>query len=114
MSRITKQSQKSRRTARTRAKLLGTRARPRASVSVSLSGMFVQLIDDSTGTTLASARDHKLKGTKTERAVTLGTELAEKAAKAGIKKAILDRGPKQYHGRVKAFADAFIKGGIEI
>ncbi len=112
MAKITKQSQAHRRALRVRAKISGTVARPRAAVSVSLTGMFVQLIDDQAGQTLLSGRSHKLKGKKIEQATVLGEDLAKKAKAAGITNIVFDRGAKQYHGRVRALAEALRAGGL--
>ena len=92
----------------------GTSKRPRISIKASLAGMFVQFIDDSKGATLVSGSDKGLKGTKTERATLLGGVIGKKAIEAGIKTAVFNRGPKQYHGRVKAFAEAIRKAGLTI
>ena len=112
---IIKRSKRNRRHGRVRSVVSGTKARPRLSVFRSLSHMSVQLIDDTTGKTLASAttRGTKHKGTKTERALALGKELAEKAKAAGITKVAFDRGGSLYHGRVKAVADGAREGGLE-
>jgi large subunit ribosomal protein L18 len=100
---------------RVRSKIFGTAERPRLSVSASLAHVRVQLIDDEAGKTLAYASDEKIKEkkTKTEKAVKVGEEIAEKAAKAGIKKVVFDRGAKLYHGRVKALAEAARAKGLE-
>lgn len=100
---------------RVRAKISGTTEVPRLSVSVSLSHIQVQLIDDLAGKTIAAASDLKLaeKMTKTEKATKVGAEIAEAAKKAGVKKIVFDRGSKIYHGRVKALAEAARKAGLE-
>ena len=112
MAKISKQSRANRRAARVRAKVSGTSARPRVAASVSLTGMFVQFIDDQDGKTLISGRSHKLKGTKTEQAIALGEDLAKKAQAAGITAVVFDRRAKQYHGRLKALAEALRAGGL--
>lgn len=112
MSTISKQARAKRRAARVRAVISGTSERPRVSVSVSLTGMFVQFIDDQAGKTILAGRSHKLAGTKTIQAQTLGKELATKAKALGMTKVIFDRGAKQYHGRVKALAEALRAGGL--
>jgi len=73
------------------------------------------LIDDKTGTTLASVNDKEIKSgkTKTDKAKEAGKLIAEKAKKADIKKVVFDRGGFQYHGRVKAVADGAREGGLE-
>lgn len=99
---------------RVRAKISGTAEVPRLSVSVSLSHIQAQIIDDLKGVTLASASDLKMteKMTKTEKAAKVGEVLAEKAQKAGVKKVVFDRGAKLYHGRVKALAEAARTKGL--
>lgn len=100
---------------RVRAKISGTAEVPRLSVSVSLGHVRAQIIDDLKGVTLVSATDLALKEkmTKTEKASKVGELIAEKAVKAGIKKIVFDRGPKMYHGRVKALAEAARAKGLE-
>lgn len=100
---------------RVRAKIHGTKEVPRLSVSASLNHIRTQIIDDTEGKTLVSANDLALKEktTKTQKAVSVGNQLAEKALKAGIKKVVFDRGSKLYHGRVKALAEAARKKGLE-
>lgn len=111
MSVTPKQTQAKRRARRARSKISGTAARPRLAVSASLTSMFVQLIDDQAGQTLLSARSPK-HTSKPEQPVVLGKLIAEKALAAGIKTMVFDRGAKQYHGRVKALAEALRAGGL--
>ena len=59
-----------------------------------------------------SGSDKGLKGNKSERAAILGESIGKKAVEAGIKKVVFDRGPKKYHGRVKALADGLRKSGL--
>jgi large subunit ribosomal protein L18 len=101
---------------RVRAKVSGTAERPRLSVTVSNMHISAQLIDDATGKTLASATTvgaKALKGTMTEKAAVVGTEIAKKAAKAKIKSVVFDRNGRQYAGRLSALADAARKEGLE-
>lgn len=100
---------------RTRAKISGTNIRPRLSVSVSLSHIQAQLIDDIAGKTLAAANDLKLteKMTKAEKAAKVGEEIAKAAAGIEIKKVVFDRGAKLYHGRIKSLAEAARKAGLQ-
>lgn len=100
---------------RTRAKLHGVAERPRLTVNISNMHVSAQLIDDDKGATLAYATTvgSKLTGTKTERAAKIGEEIAKKAKKANIKKAIFDRGAAKYAGRMSALADAARKEGLE-
>lgn len=108
-----------RRRARVRAKVQGTKSRPRLSVFRSNAHMFAQLIDDEKGLTLASAGTKGLvaKGTKdktkSEKAFMIGELLAQKAADIKIKTIVFDRGGYQYHGRVKQVAEGARKGGLE-
>ena len=102
---------------RIRKVLSGTGSRPRLSVFRSNKEIYAQLIDDTTGKTLASAssRDKSLeaKGTKTEIASAVGMAIAEKAKKAGIETVSFDRGGNLYHGRVKALAEGAREGGLK-
>lgn len=106
---------KSRRAARTRAKIKGNEDKPRLSVFRSNKFIYAQLIDDSKGSTILSVSTSALKekGAKTDKAFKAGEKLAEKALAKGIKKAVFDRGSYRYHGRVKAVADGARKGGLE-
>jgi len=90
--------------------------RPRLSVFRSSKNIYVQIIDDATGTTLASAstiEDKKAKGSNLEAATRIGKLIAERAKKAKIEDVIFDRGPYLYHGRVKALADAAREAGLK-
>lgn len=109
--------------ARVRAIVKGTSLRPRLSVFRSNRYMWVQLIDDTMGKTLAQASDREspMKGKiggKKESRVFCAAEVGEKIAKLAVEKKILkvvfDRGGYRYHGRVKAIAEAMRKGGIEL
>lgn len=95
----------------------GTEARPRLSVFRSNKEIYVQVIDDNAGKTLASAssRDKEIdvKGTKTEIANAVGKAIAEKAKKAGVESVAFDRGGNLYHGRVKALAEGAREGGLK-
>lgn len=107
--------QRSHRVARVRAKVSGDAKRPRLAVRRTLRYISAQLIDDVTGKTLASAHQRDIvkgKKNKTEAAVVVGQALAEAAKKAGISSVVFDRRHYQYHGRVKAFADAAREAGL--
>jgi large subunit ribosomal protein L18 len=105
---------KSRRHFRLRKKVAGTAERPRLVVSRSSRHLFVQLVDDNTGQTLASGSTFKLAdGDKTARAKQLGTTVAAVAKQAGITKVVFDRGGNTYTGRIAAFADAAREAGLE-
>ena len=115
MSVRTKEQIRLRRRRRVRAKVHGTAARPRLSVFRSNRGLFVQLIDDENGVTLAAAQWTEAKDLKPmERAKKVGELVAERAKAAGIERAVFDRGGYQYHGRVKALADGAREGGLAI
>jgi large subunit ribosomal protein L18 len=105
---------RARRHFRLRKKVLGTEARPRLVVTRSARHLFVQVVDDSKGVTLASASTFKLTdGDKTERAKQVGKALAESAKSAGVSKVVFDRGGNSYTGRIAAFADAAREAGLE-
>lgn len=102
---------------RVRKKIFGTKAVPRLAVFRSSRHLWAQLIDDSAGHTIAAVSDRALKkvvrGTKLERAAKAGELIAKKAQDLGIKKVKFDRGGFKYHGRIKAFADAARKDGLQ-
>lgn len=104
---------KQRRAHRTRARISGTPERPRLSVNRSVARISAQVIDDTTGTTLASATDHGLTGTKSEKAAQVGKAIAEAAKAKGVTTVVFDRGASLYQGRVKALADAAREAGLE-
>jgi large subunit ribosomal protein L18 len=105
----------------TRARLFEHRgSRPRLSVHRSLKYIYAQVIDDAKGVTLAAASslDEDLKkaaksAKSVDAAKQVGTAIAAKAIKAGVKQVMFDRGAYVYHGRVKALADAARAGGLE-
>ncbi len=101
--------------------LRGSADRPRLCVQRTLKHFAVQLVDDSTGKTLASAstRDKVLReqikfGGNCDAAAEVGKAIAERASAAGITTVKLDRGHNKYHGRVKAFADAARESGLTL
>ena len=105
--------------ARVRKKIHGTTARPRLSVYRSLNHVYVQVIDDEQGKTLAAASslESAVKGQKngklkTEVAKMVGTLISERAKEKGITTIVFDRGGYLYHGRVKALAEAVREGGL--
>ena len=100
--------------AKIRTKIFGTSATPRLSVFRSNTFIYVQLIDDENGITLASASDVKIKkGTKVERATQVGAELAKNALAKGISKIVFDRNGFKYTGRVLSLAEGARKGGLQ-
>jgi len=108
-----KNKQQARRAARVRSKISGSAARPRLSVYRSNKGMFLQLVDDTTGRTLASAAMKEVKAaSKVESGKELGKLIAQKAKGQKINQAVFDRGSYRYHGRVKAVAEGAREGGL--
>ena len=98
---------------RIRAKVRGTRERPRLSVYRSLTAISVQLVDDQEGKTIVSVQTKEVHGKPTvEGAKTLGKFLAKKALAANINTIVFDRNAYKYHGRIKALADAAREGGL--
>lgn len=109
-----------RRHIRVRAKVGGTAVRPRLCVFRSLNHIYAQVVDDSAGYTIVSASslDAEIRGKvagkkKTENAELVGSLLAQRALNKGIKQVAFDRGGYQYHGRVKALAEAARKAGLD-
>ena len=98
---------------RLRQTLSGTPERPRLNVYRSGRYTYAQVIDDSVGHTLAAADSREIKGAKTDAAGTVGKLVAERAKAKGVKQVVFDRGGFQYHGRVKALADAARKEGLD-
>lgn len=101
-----------------RKKISGTSSLPRLSVFRSNTEIYVQLIDDVNGATLASAssKDKSIvgqKGTKSEKSKLVGAAIAAKASELGLKEVVFDRGGYLYHGRVKAVADGAREGGLK-
>lgn len=111
------QIRKDRRTMRTRRRIKRPVATDRVRLTVFRSArhIYAQIIDDTTGKTLAQANSKELalSGNKTEQAKAVGTALAERGVAAGVSKVVFDRGPFKYHGRVQALADAAREGGLE-
>jgi len=103
---------------RIRRKIAGTAQKPRFSVFRSNTDIYVQLIDDVSGKTLAAAssKDKDIaaqKGTKIEKSKLVGAAVARKAAELGIKDVVFDRSGYLYHGRVKSVADGAREGGLQ-
>lgn len=116
MSSMTKKAaNKMLRKARVRAKVNGTGERPRLSVHISNRQVSAQVIDDTKHTTLASVTTitSKTTGNLSEKSAWVGSEIAKKAKKAGVKHVALDRGGRQYKARLQALADAARKEGLE-
>ncbi len=101
-----------------RKKIAGSTEKPRLSVFRSNSDIYVQLIDDVTGKTIASAssKDKDIqaqKGTKIEASKLVGSAIARKASELGLSAVVFDRGGYLYHGRVKAIAEGAREGGLK-
>jgi large subunit ribosomal protein L18 len=108
-----------RRHRRIRVSLSGTEQRPRLNVFRSLQHIYAQVIDDTSGTTLAAASTNEpdartsLSGSKTDRARAVGKTIAERAREKGVSAVVFDRGGYLYHGRIKALADGAREAGLE-
>ena len=114
-----KSDARARRHARLRKKVVGTPERPRLVVTRSARHVFVQIVDDSKGHTLASAStletDLRASGDdKTAKARKVGELLAERAKAAGVSDVVFDRGGNRYAGRVAAIADGAREGGLNL
>ena len=106
-----------RRHTRVRKKVTGTASRPRLVVSRSTRHLFVQVVDDTAGTTLASASTMEadlraFDGDKSAKAKKVGELVAERAKSAGVDAVVFDRGGNKYHGRVAALAEGAREGGL--
>src|SRR3954464_3781052 len=115
MTVATRPAKRLRRRRRVRAKITGTPERPRISVFRSNRGVFAQLIDDTSGRTLAAVNwtEDDLKTLpRMEQATRAGALLAERAKAAGVDTAVFDRGGYRYHGRVKALAEGAREAGL--
>jgi len=114
-----KSAAKARRHTRLRKKVVGTEVRPRLVVTRSARHVFVQVVDDSKGFTLASASTleadlRTFDGDKTAKARKVGELVAERAKAAGIEAVVFDRGGSKYAGRVAAIADGAREGGLNL
>lgn len=115
MAKRTPRELRIRRHTRLRKKVSGTPERPRLSVFRSNVHIYAQVIDDVAGHTLAAAstvEKESSDGTKTEQASAIGKLVAQRALDAGVTKVVFDRGGFQYHGRIKALADAAREAGL--
>ena len=113
----TKRINRIRRHARGRAKISGTAERPRVAVFKSNAHVYAQAIDDVARKTIAAVNDAHLKavkGTKTDHAAAVGTQLAKLLAEQGVKTVVFDKSGFTYHGRIKAVAEALRAGGITV
>ncbi len=119
MATVSKSAQRSRRHTRLRKRISGTPERPRLVVTRSARHVFVQLVDDTKGHTVASASTLEdglrgFDGDKTAKARKVGELVAERAKQAGITEAVFDRGGNRYAGRVAAIADGAREGGLAL
>lgn len=114
-----KYASRTRRHLRVRKRISGTAVRPRLVVNRSARHMFVQVVDDTRGVTLASASTMEadvraLEGDKSAKAKRVGELVADRAKAAGIESVVFDRGGNKYHGRVAAVADGAREGGLKL
>jgi len=114
----TKAASRLRRQLRVRKKISGTAERPRLVVTRSARHVFVQVVDDTVGRTLASASTMEADlrssdGDKTARARRVGELVADRAKSAGVNAVVFDRAGHRYHGRLAALADGAREGGLE-
>ncbi|MGX1160121.1 LSU ribosomal protein L18P [Arthrobacter sp. SLBN-100] len=114
-----KSAQRSRRQLRIRKRISGTAVRPRLVVNRSARHVFVQVVDDTKGLTVASASTleadlRAFDGDKTAKARRVGELVAERAKAAGIEAVVFDRGGNKYHGRIAAVADGAREGGLSL
>jgi large subunit ribosomal protein L18 len=123
INKLSKNHKRGRVHVRLRRKIAGTSERPRLNVYRSVEHIYVQLIDDSSGATLAQASSLELgkkpdskkhvSGGNVAAAKTVGKTIAERAKAKGVTKVVFDRGGYLYHGRVKALADAAREAGLQ-
>ncbi|WP_415854819.1 50S ribosomal protein L18 [Sinomonas sp. G460-2] len=110
---------RSRRHIRLRKRVVGSADRPRLVVTRSSRHVFVQVVDDAKGITVASASTleadlRAFEGDKTAKAKRVGELVAERAKAAGVEAVVFDRGGNKYHGRVAAIADGAREGGLAL
>jgi large subunit ribosomal protein L18 len=116
--RTARQASRARRHLRVRKKVEGSASRPRLVVNRSTRHMFVQVVDDGAGKTLASASSMEsdvrtVDGDKTAKARKVGQLVAERAKAAGVEAVVFDRGGNRYHGRVAALAEGARESGLD-
>ena len=114
-----KSASRSRRQLRIRKRIAGTAARPRLVVNRSARHVFVQVVDDTRGVTVASASTmeadlRSMEGDKTAKSKRVGELVAERAKAAGVEAVVFDRGGNRYHGRIAAVADGAREGGLAL
>jgi large subunit ribosomal protein L18 len=111
-------SARQKRHSRLRLRVAGSPERPRLAVFRSIDQIYAQVIDDSSGHTLASASSLEAglrgaEGTKTERARQVGALIGQRARAAGIERVVFDRAGFKYHGRIRSLADGARESGLE-
>jgi large subunit ribosomal protein L18 len=119
MATVSKSAQRNRRHARLRKRIVGSAERPRLVVTRSARHVFVQIVDDAKGHTLASASTleadlRAFDGDKTAKARKVGELVAERAKKAGVDAVVFDRGGNRFAGRVAAIAEGAREGGLNL
>jgi large subunit ribosomal protein L18 len=115
---VSRSAARQKRHARLRLRVEGSSARPRLAIFRSLNHIYAQVIDDTTGRTLAAASSlepdmRSAKGSKSKDAAVVGRLVAERARAAGIGQVVFDRAGFRYHGRVKSLADAAREAGLD-
>ena len=115
---ISRGAARQKRHARLRLRVAGDAGRPRLAVFRSLNHIYAQVIDDSSGRTLAAASSleptlKSAKATKSAEATTVGRIVAERARASGVGRVVFDRAGFRYHGRIKSLADAAREAGLE-
>ncbi|HYO43340.1 MAG TPA: 50S ribosomal protein L18 [Candidatus Limnocylindrales bacterium] len=115
---VSRSSSRIKRHERLRLRLSGTGTRPRLAIFRSLSHIYAQVIDDTSGGTLAAASSLEAslrggEGTKTDDAKRVGQLVAERAKAAGVEKVVFDRAGFKYHGRVRSLAEAAREAGLD-
>ena len=118
MSALARTAARHKRHARLRLRVAGSTARPRLAIFRSLNHIYAQVIDDTTGRTLAAASSlepdmRSAKGSKSTAAAGVGRLVAERARAAGVGQVVFDRAGFRYHGRVKSLADAAREAGLD-
>ena len=116
MATLTIREARLRRHRRVRGKIAGTAERPRLAVFRSNRGVFAQLVDDTTGKTIAAVNWTETdlrKLDRTEQAKRVGELLAQRAKDAGVETCVFDRGGYRFHGRVRALAEGAREGGLK-
>jgi large subunit ribosomal protein L18 len=117
MTALSRDALRRKRHQRLRLRVSGSAERPRLSVFRSAKNIYAQVIDDSTGRTLAAASSREAgiaASTPVDTARAVGRMLAERAKAAGVSAVVLDRGGYQYHGRVRSLAEGAREGGLNL